>query len=99
MSALMCLNASQALVSETHCHRGYREELSQHDCQFQEGGCVCGGGGITLSLLIIMSSTDLGSLGYEAIWASQWGSNMKTILTNSEIKSSTSSEIEAVCTT
>lgn len=46
MSALMCLNASQALVSvtqQTHCHRGYREELSQRDCQFQGAWCVCGG--------------------------------------------------------
>lgn len=46
MSALMCLNASQALVSvtqQTHCHRGYREELSQRDCQIQGGWCVCGG--------------------------------------------------------
>lgn len=46
-----------------------------------------------------MSSTDLGSLGYKAIWAPQWGSNMKTILTNDEIKSLALSEIEAVCST
>ena len=44
MSALMCLNASQALVpvtQQTYCHRGYHEELSQRDCQFQRGWCVC----------------------------------------------------------
>lgn len=45
-----------------------------------------------------MSSTEEGSFRYEAIWASQWGSNMKTILTNYEIKSLALSEIEAVCT-
>ncbi len=38
MSTLMCLNVSWVLVSVTlqaHCHPGYLQKLSQHDCQCQ----------------------------------------------------------------